>query len=91
MAKSLLVSLFQRDPNRRLGGGKRDAEEIKTHLFFSSIDWQRVYEKLEPPPFRPTLVSKTDVQYFDKVGISKEKQRKHSQDRKMCVMMRFNE
>ncbi|XP_055388711.1 serine/threonine-protein kinase Sgk2-like [Condylostylus longicornis] len=66
VAKSLLIGLFQRDPNRRLGGGKRDAEEIKAHPFFATVDWQRVYYKLEPPPFRPTLVSKTDVQYFDK-------------------------
>lgn len=32
VAKSLLVGLFQRDPNRRLGGGRRDAEELKVRF-----------------------------------------------------------
>lgn len=66
VAKSLLMGLFQRDPDRRLGGAPRDAEEIKCHPFFATVNWDRVYQKKEVPPFRPTLVSKTDVQYFDK-------------------------
>lgn len=65
-AKSLLVGLFQRDPNRRLGGGVDDAAEIKRHPIFASIDWNNVYLKRETPPFRPCLHSQTDVQYFDK-------------------------
>lgn len=39
-----------RDPKKRLGGGPRDAEEIKEHIFFEGIDWELVYNrKLEVP------------------------------------------
>ena len=33
-SKSLLKSLLQRNPAKRLGSGKGDAEEIKCHAFF---------------------------------------------------------
>eukprot|EP00386_Alphamonas_edax_P010601 GDKI01034087.1.p1 GENE.GDKI01034087.1~~GDKI01034087.1.p1 ORF type:complete len:404 (+),score=80.12 GDKI01034087.1:130-1212(+) len=69
-AKSLLQGLFQRDPDLRLGGGPRDAEEVKCHPFFASVDWDLLYQKRVQPPFRPNVASKTDVQYFDKEFVS---------------------
>jgi protein-serine/threonine kinase len=45
--------LLNRNPNRRLGAGPTDAEEIKKHPFFDSIDWEKVfargYEMVKPP------------------------------------------
>jgi len=70
VAVSLLVGLFQKDPDARLGGGSLDAEEIKAHPFFSSLDWEAMLLKSVAPPFRPTLSSETDVQYFDREFIS---------------------
>lgn len=32
------VQLLRRNPERRLGGGERDAEEVKRHLFFRVSD-----------------------------------------------------
>ena len=29
----------------RLGGGETDAEEVKKHVFFESVDWQELYDK----------------------------------------------
>ncbi len=29
----------------RLGGGEPDAEEVKKHIFFESIDWQQLYDR----------------------------------------------
>ena len=49
-AKSLLIGLLQKDPKKRLGGGIRDAEEIKEHKFFEDVDWNKVYEKKIAPP-----------------------------------------
>ena len=49
-AKSLLKGLLQRDPKKRLGGGIRDAEEIKEHKFFEDIDWDKIYQKKIKPP-----------------------------------------
>jgi len=44
-AKSLLSSLLNRNPQRRIGAGFRGAEEIKEHEFFKDIDWVKVYNK----------------------------------------------
>ena len=49
-AKSLLKGLLKRDPKKRLGGGSRDAEEIKEHKFFEDVNWKNVYEKKIKPP-----------------------------------------
>ncbi len=44
-AKSLLRGLLKRDPDERLGGGVSDAEEIKSHPWFKSLDWRKVVNK----------------------------------------------
>lgn len=54
-AKSLLISLLNRNPNKRLGAGPTDAEEIKRHPFFDSVDWDKVLAKgydMPKPPLR---------------------------------------
>ena len=40
--KSLLISLLNRNPNKRLGSvpGDKGALEIMSHPFFNNIDWQ---------------------------------------------------
>jgi len=67
-AKSLLKGLLQRNPTKRLGSGKGDAEEIKAHKFFDSINWRDVYlRKLKPPvpdkKLKPTM--RAPVGVFD--------------------------
>ena len=42
-AKSLLISLLNRNPNKRLGAGKYGAQEIKRHGFFEGLNWEDVY------------------------------------------------
>jgi len=51
--KQLIIALLNRNPKKRLGAGKSDADEIKKHPWFKSINWQDVLEmKLKPPkPF----------------------------------------
>lgn len=44
-ARELLLGLLVKDPTKRLGGGSADAQEIKDHLFFESIDWTALVEK----------------------------------------------
>lgn len=41
-AKNLLVSLLNKNPNKRLGAGIRDAKEVKEHPFFKDINWEKV-------------------------------------------------
>ncbi|KAL1131989.1 hypothetical protein AAG570_011599 [Ranatra chinensis] len=64
-AKDLLSGLLVKDPNKRLGGGPYDAEDIKAHPFFSPINWTDLYHKRIQPPFKPQVVSDTDTRYFD--------------------------
>ena len=50
-AASLLRGLLQKDPNKRLGGSIKDAQEIKEHPYFKDVDWNKVYNKeIVPPP-----------------------------------------
>lgn len=50
----------------RLGGGKGDAEEVKSHPFFETINWDDLYNLKIPPPFVPVVKSEVSVEYFDK-------------------------
>ena len=46
----LLKALLQRDPNKRLGSGIRDAMEIREHKYFKDVNWNDVYlKKIKPP------------------------------------------
>ncbi|KAL5501614.1 PKC1 [Sanghuangporus vaninii] len=64
-AVSILQKLLTRDPNRRLGSGKGDADEIKAHPFFKDVEWDAVLQKKYPPPFCPTIKGSADTSNFD--------------------------
>jgi len=49
-ASCLLRDLLQKDPLKRLGGGIRDALEIKEHEYFKGVNWDDVYNKKVIPP-----------------------------------------
>ena len=40
VGRTVLTGLLIKDPQRRLGGGPRDVQDVKTHPFFSSLNWQ---------------------------------------------------
>lgn len=51
-AKSLIVKLLNRNPNKRLGSGILDSDEIKNHPFFSTINFKHIYlGQFVPPKF----------------------------------------
>ncbi|XP_051990123.1 serine/threonine-protein kinase N2-like isoform X1 [Xyrauchen texanus] len=64
-AISIMRKLLRRDPERRLGAGERDAEDVKKHLFFRNIDWDGLLAKKVKPPFVPTIKDSSDVSNFD--------------------------
>ena len=48
----LLRKLLERDPLKRLGGSKKDAQEIKEHPYFKDVDWIKKKKKeIKPPIF----------------------------------------
>ncbi|XP_072841207.2 serine/threonine-protein kinase N3 isoform X1 [Pogona vitticeps] len=69
---SLLRQLLQKCPERRLGAGIDDAEEIKTHPFFKEVDWGALLARRIRPPFVPALKGSTDVSNFDKIFTSQK-------------------
>ncbi|KAI0075072.1 protein kinase C [Panus rudis PR-1116 ss-1] len=64
-AVSILQKLLTRDPTRRLGSGKTDAEEIKRHPFFKDVNFDDVLNKRIPPPYFPTINGSADTSNFD--------------------------
>lgn len=43
----------------RLGYGFQAPEEIKAHPFFRALEWEKVENREEEPPIKPTLVRRT--------------------------------
>lgn len=46
-------------------------QELKTHAFFVSINWDRLYHKEIQPPFKPAVSRADDAFYFDSEFTSK--------------------
>ncbi|XP_037537224.1 receptor-interacting serine/threonine-protein kinase 1 [Nematolebias whitei] len=57
--------LLRRSPERRLGAGEKDAEEVKKHPFFKYMEWDDLLAKKVKPPFVPTIQGANDVSNFD--------------------------
>uniref|UniRef100_A0A452SP48 Protein kinase N2 n=1 Tax=Ursus americanus TaxID=9643 RepID=A0A452SP48_URSAM len=64
-AISIMRRLLRRNPERRLGAGEKDAEDVKKHPFFRLIDWSALMDKKVKPPFVPTIRGREDVSNFD--------------------------
>nr|XP_033817709.1 serine/threonine-protein kinase N3 isoform X3 [Geotrypetes seraphini] len=65
-AMSIIHKLLEKTPERRLGAGEEDAEEIKPEPFFKEIDWEALLSRKMRPPFVPFLKGISDVSNFDK-------------------------
>uniref|UniRef100_A0A8C5FJN5 Protein kinase C n=1 Tax=Gadus morhua TaxID=8049 RepID=A0A8C5FJN5_GADMO len=60
-AKDILVKLFVREPEKRLG----IKGNVRQHIFFSGTDWDAMELRQVEPPFRPTVKSASDCSNFD--------------------------
>uniref|UniRef100_A0A671N1H8 Protein kinase C n=1 Tax=Sinocyclocheilus anshuiensis TaxID=1608454 RepID=A0A671N1H8_9TELE len=78
-ARDILVKLFVREPERRLGV----KGNIRQHAFFRDTDWNALEKRQVEPPFRPTVKSASDCSNFDKEFIN-EKPRLSVTD---CIMI----
>merc|ERR1711971_357702 len=63
--KHLLEGLLQRDTDKRVGCGGHGAEELKTHPFFTGVDWVQVYQQKYPPPLIPPRGEVNAADAFD--------------------------
>ncbi|XP_061567063.1 serine/threonine-protein kinase N1b isoform X2 [Cololabis saira] len=64
-AIAIMRRLLRRNPERRLGSGEKDAEDVKKQPFFKGMDWEALLQRKVLPPFIPTIVGKEDVSNFD--------------------------
>ncbi|KAL4157041.1 hypothetical protein PRNP1_006067 [Phytophthora ramorum] len=60
-ARSLLRGLICRNPAKRLGSGPCGAQEIMDHPFFGQVDWEKLYKRDVPVPFKPVVKSDGEV------------------------------
>ena len=68
-ARSLIISLLQRDEKKRLGYGKNDVNDIISHSFFAfyGLDDKDRIESLDLPyiPFIPEIINTADAPYVE--------------------------
>ncbi|KAM9440883.1 serine/threonine-protein kinase N2 isoform 1-T1 [Clarias gariepinus] len=62
---SIIQKLLQKNPEKRLGAGEQDANEVKRHRFFQGVDWEALLAKRVKPPFMPSIKAPGDVSNFD--------------------------
>ncbi|KAM4662874.1 serine/threonine-protein kinase N3 isoform 2-T2 [Discoglossus pictus] len=64
-AINIIRKLLRKSPERRLGAGSGDAEEIKPQPFYQDLDWDALFARKLKPPFVPSLNDPFDVNNFD--------------------------
>jgi classical protein kinase C/novel protein kinase C epsilon type len=72
------MGLLNRNPQRRLGASKYDAEDIKKHAFFRSIDWEAAARrdlKVPAPQIKPILVTDIDPSIFEDSDVHGDEQK----------------
>lgn len=71
-AKSIIEQLLDKNPKTRLGSRLKGVQEIKEHPFFSSINWDDLYNRRLNPPWKPNLRGEDDVTCFDEIFTSEK-------------------
>lgn len=64
-ARNILEGFLQKERSKRLGMGENDFEDIRSHPFFKTIDWQMLYDKKIDPPYNPRVSGPLDLKHFD--------------------------
>ena len=59
----LIKKLLIKNPDKRLGNN--GADEIKKHIFFEGMNWEKLLNKKIKPPFIPRLKNAVDTRYID--------------------------
>lgn len=86
--RDFIVKLLNKNPTKRLGSGKKDAEELKSHPFFKGVDWKEVLERkqvMTPPVLkevRKSTVNLADIVYGEYAGIGRVSSEKEAEFQK---------
>ncbi|XP_072377005.1 cGMP-dependent protein kinase, isozyme 1-like [Diabrotica undecimpunctata] len=71
-AKNLIKKLCTQSSSDRLGCQKTGIQAIKKHLWFGSLDWNKLSHLEVEPPYRPKLIDNVDTRYFEKFPDDKD-------------------
>ncbi|XP_045763280.1 cAMP-dependent protein kinase catalytic subunit 1-like [Maniola jurtina] len=71
--KSLIRHLLDVDPTKRYGSLKAGVFDIKSHAWFSEINWQNILHQKVFPPFVPICKNPGDAVNFPEMGEAKLK------------------
>ena len=75
--KDFIIKLLNKNPAKRLGAGKKDAEELKTHAFFAGVNWDNVLkrkQKMSKPVLREvkrSTVNLADIVYGEYYSVGR--------------------
>lgn len=58
---SILKGFLIREPKNRLGYGSHGGQDVMKHPFFKTINWDKLYRREIPSPFRPIVKSSHSV------------------------------
>jgi serine/threonine protein kinase len=64
-AVSFIRGLLIKDRERRLGCGPTGADDLKAHVFFRGIDWEKLERREVEPPFKPKVKGDRTADNFD--------------------------
>ncbi|KAJ1722891.1 Serine/threonine-protein kinase Sgk2, partial [Coemansia biformis] len=65
LAQDFITRILERDPEKRLGHGMFGTENVKRHVFFHGIEWDKIYRQEYAPPFVPKVSSIFDLSNID--------------------------
>jgi protein kinase N len=80
---AIMRRLMRKNPEKRLGSGEHDAEEVMKQTFFRNLNWDDLLARKIKPPFVPTIRHPEDVSNFDeeftveKAVLTPPKERRH--------------
>lgn len=63
-ARDFIRRLLVKEPSKRLGGRQSDANQLKSHPFLSSINWNLLAQRKLKAPFKPKVKHELDVSNF---------------------------
>lgn len=72
-ARSIVRHLVVADLSKRYGNLKNGVNDIKTHRYFKSINWQAILSKSVPVPYKPKVKAPNDTSNFQKIQDSNRK------------------
>lgn len=60
------LQLLRKNPESRLGASEHDAEDVKKQAFFRHVHWEDLLARRLKPPFVPTIVSDSSLNFSPK-------------------------